>query len=74
MDMLEPAKEQRQKYAYYRGQKWKQGKKSCNESQGKQEGGKKVGLLFCSAAPGCGCIKSIFGANSCQGLNPISLR
>lgn len=28
--------------------------------------------LFLS--PGCGSIKSIWGANSCQSLNPISLR
>lgn len=35
-------------------------------------GGKKVSLLFLS--PGCGSIKSIWGANSCQSLNPISLR
>lgn len=33
---------------------------------------KKVCLLFLS--PGCGSIKSIWGANSCQSLNPISLR
>ena len=25
-------------------------------------------------SPGCGSIKSIWGANACQGLNPISLR
>lgn len=42
--------------------------------EGREVGGrkKKVGLLFLS--PGCGSIKSIWGANSCQSLNPISLR
>lgn len=33
-----------------------------------------MGLLFCGMSPGCGSIKSIWGANLCQGLNPISLR
>ena len=45
-----------------------------NERFGEEEGGKKRGPLFCGVSPGCGCIKSICGANSCQGLNPISLR
>lgn len=41
---------------------------------GKKEEKKKWISFFCGVSPGCGSIKSIWGANSCQGLNPISLR
>lgn len=55
-----------------RGQR--QGREEVSRSERGERKGRKVGLFFCRMSPGCGSIKSIWGANSCQGLNPISLR